>query len=152
MKKPKLMKERIRRVSVLFKELGYELQDSEYFDDTYTSAILADDGFQAGLFIDRESKFLEMAFTFSFSPSLSEFIKARIEEMLHVTYEYGCYLSIQNSSREISFSVFSKIYYVGLNYLCLRETVKDFRASIEALQELLEIQKEFGKGATHGDT
>jgi hypothetical protein len=152
MKKPKLMKERIRRVSVLFKELGYELQDNEYFDDTYTAGFLAEDGFQAGLFVDRESKFLELAFTFSFSPSLSEFIKERIEEMLHVAYEYGCYLSIQNSSREISFSVFSKIYYVGLNYLTLRETIRDFRASIEALQELLEIQKEFGKGASHGDS
>ena len=152
MKKSKLMKERIRRVSVLLKELGYELEDNEYFDDTYTAGILGEDGFQAGLFIDHESKFLELAFTFSFSPSLSEFIKERIEEMLHVTYEYGCYISIDNSSREISFSVFAKVYYVGLNYLSLRETIRDFRAAIEALQELLEIQKEFGKGASHGDS
>lgn len=152
MKKPKLMRERIRRVSVLFKELGYELQDNEYFDDTFTAGILADDGFQAGMFIDKESKFLELAFTFSFSPSLSEFIKERIEEMLHIAYEFGCYISIQNSSREISFSLFSKIYYVGLNYLTLRETLKDFRGAIDALQEILEIQKEFGKGASHGDS
>jgi hypothetical protein len=152
MKKPKLMRERIRRVSVLFKELGYELQDNEYFDDTFTAGILSDDGFQAGMFIDKESKFLELAFTFSFSPSLSEFIKERIEEMLHIAYEFGCYISIQNSSREISFSLFSKIYYVGLNYLTLRETLKDFRGAIDALQEILEIQKEFGKGASHGDS
>ncbi|HUX13831.1 MAG TPA: hypothetical protein VMW87_12445 [Spirochaetia bacterium] len=146
------MKERIRRVSVLFKELGYDLQDHEYFDDTFTAGLLSDEGFQAGLFIDKESKFLELAFTFSFSPSLSEFIKERIEEMLHIVYEFGCYISIQNSSREISFSLFSKIYYVGLNYLTLRETLKDFRGAIDALQELLEIQKEFGKGASHGDS
>ena len=152
MKKPKMMRERIRRVSVLFKELGYELQDNEYFDDTFTAGILSDDGFQAGMFIDKESKFLELAFTFSFSPSLSEFIKERIEEMLHIAYEFGCYISIQNSSREISFSLFSKIYYVGLNYLTLRETLKDFRGAIDALQEILEIQKEFGKGASHGDS
>ncbi len=152
MKPSRRMKERIRRVGVLFKELGYEVADEEYFDESFTASFGTADGFQAGLFIDKESNFLELAFTFSFSPALSEFIKDKIEEMLQVSYEYGCYLSIQNSSREISFSIFSKLYYVGLNYLSLRETVRDFRGAVNALQEILEIQKEFGKGAQHGDS
>ena len=146
------MKERIRRVNVLFRELGYELIDGEYLQDSYTAGFEEEDGFQAGVFIDRESKFLELAFTFSFSPELGEMVKEKFEEMLAVCYEYGCYVHVQASTEEIAFSVFSKLYYAGLNYFALKETVRDFREAIQSLQEILEIHDEFGKGEADGDS
>lgn len=80
------MQERIRRVQILFKELGYALHDGEYLDDTYSTGFEGEDGFQAGIFIDRDSKFLELAYTFSFSVAMADFIRTRVEEMLHISY------------------------------------------------------------------
>lgn len=136
------MQERIRRVQVLFKELGYALHEGEYLDDTYSTGFESEDGFQAGIFIDRDSKFLELAYTFSFSVAMADFIRARIEEMLHISYEYGCYVNLQAGDEDIAFSIFSKIYYAGLNYFALKETVRDFREAVEALQEVLDIGEE----------
>lgn len=142
------MRERVRRVTVLFRELGLELGDVEYTDDSFTAGFLTESGFEAGVFIDHDSKFLEIAFTFSFSPALADFIKERVDDMLRVCYEYGCYMTLQTSKREIAFSTFSKIYYAGLNYFALKETLRDFSATIESLHEVLEI----GKGASNGDS
>ncbi len=97
---------------------------------------------RASFFIDRESKFLELAFTFSFSLELSDFITGKLEEMLRICYEYGCYINIQKSKKEISFSIFSKLYYAGLTYYSLKETLRDFHACIDALKEVLEIRDE----------
>lgn len=141
MKYSKLMKERIRRVTVLFKELGYRIIDGEQLEETYSAGFESDDGRQGGFFIDRDSKFLEVAFTFSFSSSLGEFIRNKLEEMLRLCYEYGCYINIQKEKKEISFSVFSKIYFAGLSYYALRETMTDFFACVESLKGLLEIRK-----------
>ena len=68
-----------------------------------------------------------------------EFFKVRLEEMLKTTYEYGCYSNIQLSRRDISFSVFAKIYYSGLNYYSLKDNLRDFQQCIKALTEVLEI-------------
>jgi hypothetical protein len=140
MKYSKIMKERIRRVRVLFKELGYDIFEGEKHKDSYTAGIDDNNGFQCGFFIDVDSKFLEIAFTFSFSPKLSGFIQQKLEEMLNICYEFGCYINIQKSSEEISFSVFSKLYFAGLNYYSLRDTLTDFKACVEALKELIDIQ------------
>ena len=147
MKYSKLMKERVRRVGVLLRELGYELLDGEFLEDTYSAGFESDDGFQGGIYIDRESKFLELAYTFTFSANLSDFVQGKLEEMYQICYEYGCHTNIQTSPAEISFSVFSKIYYAGLNYYALRETVRDFREATELLADLLELQNELGTEA-----
>lgn len=140
MKYSKLMKERIRRVRVLFKELGYDIFEGEKQEDSYTAGIDDNHGFQCGFFIDVDSKFLEIAFTFSFSPKLGAFIQQNLEEMLKICYEYGCYLNLQKNGDEIAFSVFSKLYFAGLNYYSLRETLNDFKACIETLKDLLDLQ------------
>lgn len=141
MKQSKVMKERIRRVRVLFRELGYEFLDGELIDDTYSAGVEQGD-FQAGIFIDRESKFLELAFTFSFSSALEEFIRERLEEMFQICYEFGCYTNLQATRGEISFSLFAKLHYAGMNYFSLKETVRDFRGAIAAVSDLLEITPE----------
>ncbi len=139
MKYSKLMKERIRRVRVLFKELGYDIFEGEKHEDSYTAGIDDNHGFQCGFFIDIDSKFLEIAFTFSFSPKLSKFISEKIEDMLKICYEFGCYMNIQKNTDEIAFSVFSKLYFAGLNYYSLRECLSDFKACIESLKEVLDL-------------
>jgi hypothetical protein len=139
MKYSKLMEERIRRVRVLFRELGYRVRESERSSDTYSAGFEDDEGMQGGFFIDRASRFLELAYTFSFSPTMSEYLKTRLEEMLKISYEYGCYINIQTSRDEIAFSVFSKMYYSGLNYYSLRDSLREFRYCVQALTDVLEL-------------
>jgi hypothetical protein len=147
MKYSKLMKERVRRVSVLLRELGYEMLDGEFLEDTYSAGFEGGDGFQGGIFIDRESKFLELAYTFSFSANLSEFVQNKLEEMYQICYEFGCHTNLQTSPADISFSLFSKIYYAGLNYYALKETVRDFREATGSIAELFELRNQLGKQA-----
>ncbi len=151
MKVNRLMQERIRRVTLLVRELGYELQDSSYAEDSYSTGFLTPDGFEAGLFIDADSKFLELAFTFSFAGTMADFVRERLEEVMHVLYEFGCYFTIQSDSEEISLTVFSKIYFAGLNYFALKETVRDFRDALEAIQEVFVIEYQEG-GPIDGDS
>jgi hypothetical protein len=145
------MQERIRRTQVLLKELGYEVHEGEVTEDSYSGGLVAPDGFQAGFFIDADSKFLELAFTFTFGNVMADFVRERIEEMLHTLYEYGCYLSLQIDQQEISYTIFSKIYFAGLNYFALKETIRDFRDAVDANQEIFEIHMENEKGASYGD-
>jgi len=139
MKNSKVMEERIRRVKVLFKELGYRIQETQRSNESYSAGFENEEGFQAGFFIDSGSRFLEVAYTFSFSPSMAEFVRGRLEEMLKISYEYGCYINIQTTKEEIAFSVFCKIYYTGLNYYCLRDSLREFALCVRSLTELLEI-------------
>lgn len=152
MKPNRLMQERIRRVSVLVRELGFELNEGEVSEESFSAGFTAPDGFQAGLFIDADSKFLELAFTFTFAVGMADFVRERIEEVMHSLYEFGCYFSLQIDQQEITYSVFSKIYFAGLNYFALKETVRDFRDAVEANQEIFEIQLENETGASHGDS
>jgi hypothetical protein len=146
------MRERIRRCKVLFSELGYEVVDAEEGEGSYTAGFQSEGGFQAGFYIDEDSKFLEMAFSFTFSRSLGDFIRSRMEEILRICYEYGCYFNLQTFKKDISLTIFSKIYYAGLNYYALKETLRDFRSSAEALRELIEIKSEHKKEDAHGDS
>lgn len=152
MKYSKLMKERIRRTGILFRELGYEVIDGEILEDTYTAGFESNDGFQGGLFIDRDSKFLELAFTFSFGPQLSGYLQDRMEDLLQICYEFGCYVNLDVGEADVTFSVFSKVYYAGLNYFSLKETIKDFREAVDAIQDLLDLTHELDRGTADGDT
>ena len=151
MKYSKLMKERVRRVNVLLRELGFEMLEGEFLEDTYSAGFESTDGFQGGIFIDRDSKFLELAYTFTFSLNLADYLQTHLEEALQVCYEYGCYVGLQTTAKEISFSIFSKIYYAGMNYYSLKETVRDYRDAVETLTEILELKSELGKGAAGGN-
>ncbi len=141
MKHSKLMEERIRRVRVLFKELGYRVFNAESSEDVYSAGFEKDGGFQGGIFIDSTSKFLELTYTFSFPLSLTGFLKKRLEEMIKICYEYGCYINILNDENNVNFSVFTKIYFAGLNYYSLRNSLKDFNECVDVLTDLLVIKK-----------
>lgn len=152
MKSSRLLHERIRRVSVLIRELGFELHEGETSDDSYTAGFEAPDGFQAGMFIDADSKFLEFAFTFSLPAGMADFLRERIEEIMHTLYEFGCYFTLQVDGEEIAYTVFSKIYFAGLNYFALKETIRDFREAIDASQDLFEIRLASEQEERDGDS
>ena len=139
MKYSKLMRERIRRIRILFKELGYDLVEGEKSEETFSSAFEDEDGFQGGFFIDSDNKFLEIAFTFTFSSELGLYLQQKLSDMLRICYEFGCYLNIQYNEAEIEFSIYSKLYYAGINYYSLKETLRDFNGCIEMLKELVDL-------------
>ncbi len=140
MKYSKLMQERIRRVKVLFRELGYRVFDTERMEETYSAGFENEEGLQGGFFIDRDSRFLEIAFTFSFPHAMGSFLRERLEEMLKICYEYGCYIKIEMTKSDLSFSVFTKEYFSGLSYYSLRDSLRDFNECVRALAELWEIR------------
>jgi len=139
--KSQLMEERIRRVTVLFSELSFRIIEDERSHNAYSATFEDDEGFQAGILIERGSKFLELAYAFTFPTSYSQYMRGKLEEMLKISYEFGCYVSLQQSASELTFSVFTKIYYSGLTYYSLRDTMRDFRECVWALMDLLEINK-----------
>ncbi len=147
-----VLQERKRRIEILLKELGYELSDAEELEEAFSASFQDEEGFIAAYFIDRNSKFLEFSFVYSFAPDFQDYIRDRMDEMLQICYEFGSYVSIVNSRVEIAFSVFSKIYFAGLNYFALKETLRDFRQVIKNLTELLDIRLEIQKGEEYGDS
>ena len=39
-----------------------------------------------------------------------------------------------------NFSVFSKVYFAGLNYYSLKETLKDFLFCVDDIKDIIEIE------------
>ncbi|HET6484991.1 MAG TPA: hypothetical protein VFH83_01145 [Spirochaetia bacterium] len=140
--KSQLMEERIRRVSVLFSELSFRVIEDERSHNAYSATFEDDDAFQAGVLIERGSRFLELAYALTFPSTHAQLIRGKLEEMLKTCYEFGCYVSLQQTASEINFSVFSKVYYSGLNYYSLRDSLRDFRDCVGALMDLLDLGKD----------
>lgn len=138
----KALDERIRRVKLLFKELGFKVIGDERSENAFTAAFEGNSGTHGGFFIDRESRFLEIGYTFSFSQNMSEFLKDRLEEMLKVCYEFGCYTNIQKNKSEVNYSLFKGIYFSGLSYFSLKDSLRDFKRCVAITTELLDIQSE----------
>jgi hypothetical protein len=134
------MQQRIRRVRVLMREIGYKTEEAERTDETYSATFSGPGGVEGGVFIDRDSRFLEIGYTFSFSPSLSQFVKERLEDIMRCAYEYGCYPNILAGKTEIVLSLFTKIYFSGLNYDSLRDSLGDFNRCVEAITEIVNIE------------
>jgi len=141
MKYSKIMKERIRRTEVLFRELGCELFDEEQLDESYSCAFLTTSGLQGFFYIERDSRFLEVAYNFAFSPQLSSFLQRRMSEILEACFEYGCYMNTYADEHAVGVSLFSKIYFSGLNYNSLKETLIDFYRCSDAIKELVSLKK-----------
>ena len=68
--KSQLMEERIRRLTVLFSELSFRVIEDERSHNAYSATFEDDDSFQAGVLIERGSRFLELAYSLTF-PLLS---------------------------------------------------------------------------------
>ena len=139
-RRQRVMHERIRRVRALFGEVGYRTAEAERSDDSYSATFTGPKGAEGGLFIDRDSRFLEVGYTFSFSTSLAEFVKERLEEIMRAAYEFGCYANILAGNAEIVLSVFTKVYFSGLNYYSLRDSLLDFNRCVAAITEIVDIE------------
>ena len=142
MKKSKMLEERIRRVTVVFKELGFRISDVDRSENSFSAAFGSDEESGGSFFIDRDSRFLEIAYSFSFSAEFAEFLRKRLEEMLKICYEFGSYFSIQQADSEVAFTVFTKIYYSGLTYRALKECLIDFRMCVEELTQVLRVERD----------
>ncbi len=136
----RIMKERIRRVHVLFRELGYKSEGrvEENEEGLYTGSFRSADGFEGGFLIDNQCRFLEIAFTFQFTEELGLVVREKLPEMLAMCYDYGCYISLEKPGEAMAFSVYTKIYYAGLSYYALRETLYDFMDCVDSLAESLD--------------
>jgi hypothetical protein len=146
MKKQKILEKRIQRVKVLFKELGYTLVDEDYTDEIFTCEFEKKHGFLGGLYIDTSNRFLEIAYTFSFSYTLFAYLQSKIEEMLTICYNYGCYCNITKDNENFFFSVYSKVYYSGLSYHSLRDTLREFFMCIQDVTRLLDFNNMKNRG------
>ena len=142
MEKRTALRERKQRIEILLKELQYEIVDSEELDESFSVTFQDSSEFTAACFIDQQSKFAEFSFAFSFVPDFQDYLRDRMEEMLQICYESGIYINIVNSKDEIIFSVFSKIYYSGLNYHTMKYTLRDFKDTVVNLTQLLDIRQE----------
>lgn len=142
MNQSRVMKERIKRVRVLFHELGYRCEGREEEDKVYAGTFKSEDGFEGGYLIDRECRFLELAFSFQFGEDIHALVREKLEEMLAVCYDYGCYISLDKPDAEMAFSIYSKIYYSGLTYQTLRDTLYDFMDCVDTLAETLGLAEE----------
>ena len=139
MKSSKLLQQRIKRVQILFKELDFELHSEQKLEDAYMCEFENKSGIQGSAYVDQKSRFFEIGFTFSFSAMMIEFLKNRLEEILQLCYEYGCYVNINKKEREFSFSVFSKLYYAGLNYYSLKHSLKDYAECVKSIMKIVEL-------------
>lgn len=151
MNSSKLMRERIRRVEVLLKELGFDSEPEELAEDGYGAAVFEGENYVFGITVDRESKFLEIGYSFAFSKSLQERIRRSMEEIMSICYEYGSYTTLAIVEEEIVLSLFSKIYFAGLNYYALKETVRDLRSAISLVTDLLDFEAQLTGKESYGD-
>jgi len=130
------MKELIERVETIFSELGYNLFDKEESDELYQASFGKDDEVYGTFFIEGDNNFLEIANTYTFENDEEDFLREHLEDMMNICYEYGNYFNIVKEEDEIDFSVFSKLYYSGLNLESLEDTLEDF---IDCNRELISI-------------
>ncbi|MBN2736848.1 MAG: hypothetical protein JXR70_07685 [Spirochaetales bacterium] len=135
----KKLSRRVHRITLYLKELEYQVFDEDINSEFYTAELETPKGVRLGMFIDKTSPFGEFIYTFSFSLLMGEFLKTRIEEIMKICYEFGCYFNMNQNGGEINFSLFSKIYFTGLNYHSLYETLNDHLRCVNYLTQLLDF-------------
>jgi hypothetical protein len=109
------MKELIERIEAICSELGYKIIDRDESEELYQASFIKDEEIGGSLFIEKNSNFLEIAYSYSFDIDEENFLKDHLESMMNICYEYGNYFNIMKGDDEINFSIFSKLYFSGLN-------------------------------------
>jgi len=136
------MKELIERVVTLLAELGYDVLDRDESEDMFQASFREDDDFIGSFFIERDNNFLEIAYSYSFDNDDEEFLKGHLETMMNICYEYGNYFNIIKGEDEINFTVFSKVYFSGLNMESLQDTLEDFIACNQELVTVFNLDED----------
>jgi hypothetical protein len=146
------MREIIERVEAILSELGYDISEREESEDVYQASFNKGGKYIGSYFVERNSNFLELAYTFTFDLDEEGYLRDELESMLDICYEYGSYFSILKGENEIHFSVFSKLYFSGLNVESLGDTLEDFIDCAQELEVLFEMEEgEEGKDSEEAD-
>ena len=130
------MKDLIERIEAICSELGFRVIDREESEELYQSSLLQNDEICGSLFVEKDSNFLEIAYTYTFDVEEENFLKSHLESMMNICYEYGDYFNIMKGEDEINFSIFTKVYFSGLNVESMQDTLDDF---IACNREIIEI-------------
>ncbi len=136
------MDEMIERVEAIFGELGYDIFDRESTEDMYQASFGKDEEITGTVFIENESSFMEMAYSYVFDREEETFLKENLESMMNICYEYGIYFNITREEDEITFSIFSKVYYSGFNVESLHDTIEDFKACNNELVSVFNLEED----------
>ena len=136
------MKEWIERTETIFSELGYDIFDKEQSEDIYQASFGKNSKFNGSFFIENDSNFIELAYTYTFDNNEENFLRENLESMLEICYEYGSYFNILKGEDEIHFSIFTKIYFSGFNVESLSDTLEDFIACNQELTLMFELDED----------
>jgi hypothetical protein len=136
------MKELIERIETICSELGYEIIDRDESEELYQASFVKDEEIGGSLFIEKNSNFLEIAYSYSFDIDEENFLKDHLESMMNICYEYGNYFNIMKGDDEINFSIFSKLYFSGLNLESMQDTLEDFIACNHEIMEVFGLEGE----------
>jgi hypothetical protein len=146
------MKDIIERAETIFSELGYDISEREESEDVYQSSFSKGGKYSGSFFIEKNGNFLELAYTFTFDLDEESYLRDELDSLMDVCYEYGCYFSILKGDNEVHFSVFSKLYFSGLNVESLGDTLEDFTDCTQELAVLFEMEEgEEGKDSEEAD-
>jgi hypothetical protein len=135
------MKDIIERAETIFSELGYDICEREESEDVYQSSFGKGGKYSGSFFIEKNGNFIELAYTFTFDLDEESYLKDELDSLMDICYEYGCYFSILKGDNEIHFSVFSKLYFSGLNVESLGDALEDFIDCTRELAVLFEMEE-----------
>jgi len=136
------MKDKVERIEAIFGELGYDTFDSEDTEDMYQASFGKDGDITGSVFIEHDCNFLEIAYTYVFEKDEEIFLRDHLESMMNICYEYGIYFNVAREEDEISFSIFSKLYFSGLNVESLQDTIEDFTSCNSELVSMFNVEEE----------
>jgi hypothetical protein len=111
-------------------------------EELYQASFIKDEEIGGSLFIEKNSNFLEIAYSYSFDIDEENFLKDHLESMMNICYEYGNYFNIMKGDDEINFSIFSKLYFSGLNLESMQDTLEDFIACNHEIMEVFGLEEE----------
>ncbi|MHA2061709.1 MAG: hypothetical protein ACW963_05385 [Candidatus Sifarchaeia archaeon] len=136
------MKELIERIEAICSELGFQIIDRDESEELYQASFVKDEEIGGSLFIEKNSNFLEIAYSYSFDNDEENFLKDHLESMMNICYEYGNYFNIMKGDDEINFSIFSKLYFSGLNLESMQDTLEDFVACNHEIMEVFGLDED----------
>lgn len=141
--------ERVFRAQLLLRQAGMRFDEAAAAGDSWLLPISGPEGFRGSAAIEGDQAFLELGCVFRFDAREAEFLRARMEDFMRVCYQYGCYHTIGNENGSILISVFSKLYFSGLEYYALRDTLADLQLAAQDLRRLFDAGGP-SRGEHHG--
>jgi hypothetical protein len=136
------MKEIIERVEAIFSELGYDMIEVEESEDLYQASFAMEDEVEGSVFIESNSNFLELAYSYTFDLDEEGFLREHLDNLMSICYEYGCYFNLSRGEDDITYSIFSKVYYSGLNLESMHDTLEDFVSCNHEIMEMFGSESE----------